>query len=271
MAKKVNNNWLVFVDTNIFLDFYRKDGGDAVKQIEALGRHIDRLILTDQVFMEFLKNRQLVIAASMAETKRPESHKFPPILRDLHLAAQIEREIQSVKKRIDRMIAKNVSILTDPKKNDPVYKGISTIFDSPGPFFLKRESDVRFSIRRLALKRFLMGYPPRKNNDTSIGDAINWEWIVRSAASCTKSSHVMIVSRDSDFGYRGKTASYLNDWLSREFKERVGKERKVLLTAKLTDALKILNEAVSKKEELAESELLSARELMKDEQYNVFD
>jgi len=37
LAKKANNNWLVFVDTNILLDFYRKDGSDAVKQIDALG------------------------------------------------------------------------------------------------------------------------------------------------------------------------------------------------------------------------------------------
>ena len=28
---------------------------------------------------------------------------------------------------------------------------------------------------RLAWRRFLLGYPPRKANDTSIGDAVNWE------------------------------------------------------------------------------------------------
>lgn len=79
----------------------------------------------------------------------------------------------------------------------------------------------------------------------------------------------MIVSRDGDYGYRGKAASYLNDWLSREFKERVGKERKVHLTARLTDALKLLNETVSKKEEVEENVLLESP--IAEPQGNVFD
>jgi hypothetical protein len=37
----------------------------------------------------------------------------------------------------------------------------------------------------------------------------------------------------------------LNDWLYREFKERVSRKRKVELTQKLTDALKRLNEQVT--------------------------
>ena len=88
MVKRENNNWLIFVDTNIWLDFYRKDGTDAVKQIEALARHKDRLIVTDQVFMEFLKNRQNVIGATIKDMKKPESIKFAPILRE-YTAARV--------------------------------------------------------------------------------------------------------------------------------------------------------------------------------------
>src|SRR5580765_7471463 len=40
--------------------------------------------------------------------------------------------------------------------------------------------------------------PPRKPNDTSMGDAINWEWIVECAK--TLNGSVIIVSRDRDYG-----------------------------------------------------------------------
>lgn len=271
MAKRINNNWLVFVDTNILLDFYRKDGADAVKQIAALNRHKERLILTDQVFMEFLKNRQTVIASAMREIKRPEVHKFPPILRDFASVSSVEKEIKSATRKIESLVKKNSAILTDPKKNDPVFKSVSTIFESRGPYFLKRDAQSRFRIRRLAQKRFFLGYPPRKSGDTSIGDAINWEWIVHCAVECKRSSHVMIVSRDGDYGFRDKDASYLNDWLVREFKERVGKERKISLTARLTEALKLLSETVTKKEEQAEQELLEKSPVEPEQPPSVFD
>ena len=41
-------------------------------------------------------------------------------------------------------------------------------------------------------------YRHRKKNDTSIGDAINWEWIVHCAENSNAAIH--IVSRDSDYG-----------------------------------------------------------------------
>lgn len=258
MPKRVNNNWLVFVDTNILLDFYRKDGADAVKQLDALSRHRDRMIMTGQVFMEFLKNRQVVIGASMGEIRRPEAHRFPPILRDLVTAQAIEKEITSTKMRVEKMIVKNLSILTDPKKNDQVYKSICAMFEASGQFHLRREMPLHRKMERLALKRFFLGNPPRKKDDTSVGDALNWEWIIHCASSCRSSSHVMIVSRDGDYGFRHKTQSYLNDWLLKEFKDRVGKERKIILTAKLTEALKLLSETVSKKEEQAEETLLES-------------
>ena len=53
---------LIFVDTNIYLDFYRVRGRDAGLSVLAqLGNYLDRLIVTSQVEMEFMKNRQAAI------------------------------------------------------------------------------------------------------------------------------------------------------------------------------------------------------------------
>ncbi|WP_176440200.1 PIN domain-containing protein [Boseongicola aestuarii] len=53
----MSDNWLVFVDTNILLDFYRFRGASALKQLKALEQNRAKLIVTEQVQMEFLKHR----------------------------------------------------------------------------------------------------------------------------------------------------------------------------------------------------------------------
>ena len=97
-------------------------------------------------------------------------------------------------------------------------------------------------------KRFALGYPPRKHDATSLGDCLHWEWIIACAKESKDLHNVAIVSRDSDFGatYSGK--SILNDWLYREFKERVSQKRDVRLIERLTDALKLLEEQVEKED-----------------------
>lgn len=119
---------------------------------------------------------------------------------------------------------------------------------------MNRLSKKRFSIRRLARKRFILGYPPKKDSDLSIGDSLNWEWIIDCASRSNKD--IIIVTRDTDFGaiYNGK--SYLNDWLKVEFQERVSKKRKLMLTDKLSVALKFVDEIVTKEMEEAEEQLL---------------
>ena len=97
-------------------------------------------------------------------------------------------------------------------------------------------------------------YPPRKRNDTSIGDAINWEWIVQ--CSIDSGRDVIMVSRDSDYGLSYKDKWYVNDWLKQEIKERVSRRRNITLTGKLSEALKLVNVKVTKEMEEAEAEII---------------
>ena len=105
-------------------------------------------------------------------------------------------------------------------------------------------------MRKLARKRFVLGYPPRKKEDNSIGDAVNWEWIIRCAERSGKD--IVIVTRDTDYGvfYGGKAV--VNDWLKQEFKERVSRRRNIYLSDKLYQAFKMISLTVSK--EMAEEE-----------------
>jgi hypothetical protein len=109
----------------------------------------------------------------------------------------------------------------------------------------------------LARKRFVLGYPPRKNDDISIGDAVNWEWVIHCAQNSLKD--IIIVTRDSDFGAIIKGESYLNDWLRLEFKERVSRKRKIFLTDKLALAFKAIKLRVSKKMVEEEARILKTQ------------
>ena len=53
------SNLLIFIDTNILLDFYRVRGPkEDLSILRHIDNNLDRFITTDQVEMEFKKNRQ---------------------------------------------------------------------------------------------------------------------------------------------------------------------------------------------------------------------
>src|SRR5690606_36333475 len=94
------------------------------------------------------------------------------------------------------------------------------------------------------------GYPPRKKGDNSIGDAINWEWIIKCAQKSGKA--VIVVSRDTNYGTHYEDDSFLDDWLLKEFKERVSRKRKIIFTDKLSTAFKLVEIPVT--EEMVKEE-----------------
>lgn len=263
MTAKTNTKMdaLVFIDTNIFLDFYRiRKTNVSMKYLEEIEKHKELIIINTQVEMEFKKNRQSVILESLAEVRKFDvpNLSVPMILNDtktVDLISKSKNEIKLNKKKLTDRIEK---ILKNTNQ-DPVYKSLEKLFRHKSEINLSRENKLRFSIRNLAKKRFVLGYPPRKKSDNSIGDAINWEWIIYCAQKTGK--QIILVTRDTDFGAIDPTESYLNDWLNQEFKERVGRRRKIILTDKLSQAFKLLKIPVST--EMIEEEQKVSQIIMK--------
>ncbi len=254
---------LVFIDTNILLDFYRYPRGSAILPVlEHIDKNHDKIITSTQVEMEYKKNRQKVIVSSMTEMKGPkwDSFKLPVILSGAQAAKSIENDRKDIEKQSKILLGKIESILRNPSNNDDVYKTAQRLFKSTSDLNLKRPDTRRFTIRNLAKKRFLLGYPPRKDSDVSIGDAINWEWVVYCAKE--KNQDVVIVSRDTDYGCRFGNDMIINDWLAQEFKDRVNIRKKIILTDKLMEGFKLANISVKKKEVDDEKELLSQMDLL---------
>jgi len=207
--------------------------------------------------MEYKNNRQKVIVSSLSEMKGPkwDSFKLPVILSEARAAASIEKDRKDIDKQSIILNKKIESILKSPSINDAVFKTLQRLFKSSSDLNLKRPNNVRFTIRNLARKRFILGYPPRKDSDVTIGDAINWEWIIHCAKD--KNQDVVIVSRDTDYGCRYGGSMLINDWLAQEFKGRVSVRKKVTLTDKLTEGFKLADISVKKKEVDDENEFIN--------------
>jgi hypothetical protein len=246
---------LLFVDTNIWLDFYRTRNDAGLTLLQHAEKIADRIIVTYQLESEFKKNRQAAILEGMQELKAPPQIPRPGIFSDAKATKMLNTSLKEAEKRVKNLKARLTRALDNPAIHDPVYKSCQRIFHKTDNLVLTRENKVRHLIRRKALRRFLHGCPPRKKNDTSIGDALNWEWMIHCANENT--AELVIVSRDSDYGTVFENKAYVNDHLKQEFSERVSKKRKLLLYTRLSDALKHFAVSVSQQEEDAEKELMT--------------
>lgn len=249
---------IVFIDTNILLDAYRSRNDIGLHLIERLEGIQEHIVTTYQVEMEFLKNRQSAILESLGNMKAPEqSITAPAFLSQAKTVEMIGKNTKDTKKRINNLKKRIENILANPSTHDPVFKIANKIFNTESPLRLARSDKRKRDVRRRALRRFLLGYPPRKKNDTSTGDGVNWEWIVDCVESTNR--NVIIVSRDTDFGCSIGNSSFPNDWLVKELKERTKMTRKLTLTPKLSVALNQLKVKVTKEEKEEESKTIHDR------------
>jgi hypothetical protein len=246
---------LLFIDTNIWLDFYRhpiKEGLRLLKHTEGIK---DKLIVTYQLETEFKANRQAAIIEGLKAFKEPGGFAHPGILSEAKATAVLARNMKEGNRRVRELKARMLRALEEPTVHDPVYKVCQRVFHKRDDLNLNRTDKIRHTIRRRAFKRFLHGCPPRKRNDTSVGDAFNWEWMIHCAKERT--SGLVIVTRDTDYGVSYDNHSYINDHLRQEFSERVSQKRDLLLCATLSDALKLFSIEISKQEEVAEKEVVN--------------
>jgi len=236
----------LFVDTNIYLDFYRIRNEVKTSFLDHLEEIKDSLIMTDQVEMEFKKNRQIAILEGMKELKSPSKISVPGVLKKDKSAKALEGDIEKIDKRIKNLKIRLDKVFENPSRYDKVYQVLQRLFAKRQPIDLYRKNKKRYEIRELAKKRFLLGYPPRKKNDTSIGDAINWEWVVYVAKEYN--SDIWIVSRDGDYGAIQRNKGFINDWLKQEFRERVNKKRHIILSTRLSSALREFEISITEEE-----------------------
>jgi predicted nucleic acid-binding protein len=259
MCEEAAMSKLLFIDTNIYLDFYRIRNEVKASFLENLEAIKDSLIVTDQVEMEFKKNRQSAILDGMKELKPPSKINVPGVLKNDKSATALGNDQKKINDRIKKLKDRLDNVLENPVRYDKVYQVLQRIFSKKQDIDLYRNHKIRYEVRELAQKRFMLGYPPRKKNDTSIGDAINWEWLLYVAEE--KNADLWIVSRDGDFGTTQDNKGFLNDWLKQEFRQRINKQRKIILCPTLSLALREFEITVTPEEEKEEERVIETEAL----------
>jgi hypothetical protein len=247
---------LLFVDTNKWLDFYRARTEASLSLLEHLDQISDKIIVTWQLEMEFKKNRHAAMHEGMQELKAAPTLARPGLFSNTKEVKAIQTSQKRAEARVKTLKARYIKALNSPTTSDPVYKICQRIFHKNDALVLTRGMPIKKAIHRAALKRFFTGCPPRKKNDTSMGDAYNWEWMVHCAIE--QNAELVIVSRDSDYGSIIEDKGYPNDALLHEFRERVSKKRKLLLYHKVSDALEHFKVAVTDTEKEEEEAIVKA-------------
>lgn len=249
-----NDGPLIFVDTNIFLDFYRATRSAEFRLLSRLKEVKDKIITSHQVEMEFQKNRQKLLSDLFDRLKLAQLPEISGLLAGTTESTEWNTALDQVKKNVKILLDSLSATLRQPATHDSVYQTAKEVFSFKSDFNLTYTKKEAYRIHRLAQRRFALGYPPRKGHDTSMGDALNWEWIV--ACAIKSERPVVLVSRDSDYGVRFKGAPHLNEWLRQEFSERVEGKSQITLTDSLASALKKIKVSVTKAERDAEEKLI---------------
>lgn len=257
--KKSLKRPLLFVDTNVLLDFYRSKNDLNLGLLSKLEGVVDHVITTYIVEMEFKKHRQEVMLESLKALKVAGSITSPSFLTEHKTLQAAQRKLRDADGKMGKLRQSVERALLSPTTHDRVYQAVQRIASANNlsTLNLTRAKNERRSIRRQAWRRFVMGFPPRKAGDTSFGDAFNWEWII----ACAKPSKrdVVILSRDQDYGREHGQQQYINDYLLHEFKDRVSKHGRIELTKQVSVALKHFATPVDPQEEQAESDFLEER------------
>ncbi|MCD6596035.1 DUF4935 domain-containing protein, partial [bacterium] len=124
-------NTLIFIDTNIFLDFYRM-GNKKIRMslLEKINNNQDKIITSNQVEMEYKKNRQHTIYDFL--NNRIKKIDLGDMSIDVFTSNRISKAISKRKIEIktlqEKLNEKIIAMLKNPLRYDPVYKALNKLF-----------------------------------------------------------------------------------------------------------------------------------------------
>lgn len=227
----------LFIDTNIYLDFYRA-ASDRLSLFEELKKLRSSLIISEQGYKEFQRNRTVQLTKLSAEIERTTSTSIytTAVVKDMaehkeaiHLQSQIRKIGQELKKKIEVML--------EPKPgDDPVLDAYEDLIKTSPPIPTKENLIAKAEVRKI------LGNPPTSPDRHSVCDELLWEELID---FCNED--LIIVSNDKTFTENKKI---LRDEFS---KAHPGKNLEIVKS--VSEALKILGK-VSERLEATEAEMV---------------
>lgn len=209
----------IFIDTNIFLDFYRINSKDNINLIlKEIKKNKNYFINTEQSKDEFMRNRERTIKEFIDKLKSQNysvfNNNFISTLSDYE---KYENAIKNANNYTTIMI-NNCNKLKDNISEDPICQVFLELYDNENYF--KRNDDIM----KKAIYRKYAGNPPTSNKTTCC-DEIIWETLLDNCCD-----DLVIVSKDETW-----FSSF--HFLKNEYKKRTNKDLIVVQT--LSEAIAI--------------------------------
>jgi len=236
----------VFIDTNIYLNYFRSDK-EKLASLEILNKLLKnkklRLIIPNQTLDEYIRRRSSVVEETrnlLLNRKKQLVSSVPvaPFLGKFSEMKKLREEIKESENLYNKLIEKYDNA-TDNKEtaSDQLIKKI---------FSLGKKYKETKKILDAAFVRYLKGNPPKKNN-FSYGDAIVWETLLVKATG----DSLVIITQDSDFIEKKKGNQVLQTYLQKEWEGK--SKKKIELYVSLGEFMnKFEKKEVVKKEVVAE-------------------
>lgn len=236
----------IFIDTNIFLDFYRYNKNDNISNLkDEFKKYFEYFINTKQSYDEFFRNREKTINEFIDTLKSQINPLYDGnFLSSLNGFEDYYENMKLANKSIKCMIDKCSELIFDFEK-DPVY--------SLYLLFCHNTYDRTRDIIDRAIKRKYIGNPPTSNKNTCC-DEIIWESILENCHD-----DLIIVTRD-------KTFNENYNFLKNEYNEKNGK--KLLIVELISDAIRLLGDDPSNNLETIEKNILLEKEVLEYEVYH---
>lgn len=233
----------IFIDTNIFLDFYRINNNDNINEIlREMKKYKKFFINTEQSRDEFMRNRERTIEEFV---KNLNAQKYQLFNNNFIVTFDEYEDYSNAVKNANKFI----KVITDKCKSlveniefDPIYSVYSNSYLENN--FYKRTNKIIDS----AIKRKFIGNPPVSNKNTCC-DEIIWETLLE---YCDED--LIIVSRDETFHNNSR---FLKD-------EYLKKKNKILqVVSTISDAINLNDEVPSRELENIENDIMVEVDLAK--------
>lgn len=197
----------IYIDTNIFLDFYQSTK-DRISVFQEIEKHSKSIVLTEQTVSEFRRNKNARLNELSRNIKKTSSVT-------VHTTALVQSlpeykawcEAKRNAEKLAQAVSTKLVSWTQDEASDPVNLAFEKL--------VKESTLFRTSPAAIekAKTRKLLGEPPTSPDKHTIGDELIWESILE---SCRED--LIIVSRDKTFidnvellkvGYKSSTGAEL--------------------------------------------------------------
>lgn len=216
----------IFIDSNIFLNFYdfHHEDLERLSQLVELieGKEI-KLFITKQIQQEVQRNREIKLAEAYNKFRKSKITLDMPVICQAYFEYKKIKETQKALAEKKFNLSKKLwrDIVSDSLEADKIIKKLFDVAENI-------DSNKVFDKAKI---RYTLGNPPGKK-DGLYGDEINWEALLEFIPS---NNHFVLISDDKDYK-SPLNENELKNFLTKEWEEKKGS--KILFYRSLTSFFK---------------------------------